>query len=75
MDQRPVQRGRWLDIGWLIGGAIIIFVGGYYLLRNTLGFALPELDWDIVWPLAVIALGAGIVWRTWFTYSHPTTRP
>jgi hypothetical protein len=67
MDAKP----RWLDIGWLLMGLLILFVGGYYLLRETFGIGLPELNWDAVWPLAIIALGLGILWRTWFAYNHP----
>lgn len=32
---------------------------------NIFGVALPELDWDKIWPLAVIALGIGTLWGTW----------
>lgn len=44
-------------------GAILILVGAYYLLTRTFGMDLPQLDWDQIWPLFVIALGAGILWR------------
>jgi hypothetical protein len=70
-EKRPEPRSRWLDVGWLIAGAIILFVGAYYVIRNTLGFDLPELDGEALWPLAVIALGIGILWRTWWVYNHP----
>ncbi len=56
---------RRLDIGAVIIGLLILGVGAYYLLVNTFGFALPELDWDKIWPIAVIALGLGIVWGAW----------
>ncbi len=56
---------RRIDLGAILIGAIIVFVGGYYLLQNTFGIQLPELNWDMIWPLAVIALGIGIVWRAW----------
>lgn len=46
-------------------GAILLLVGGYYLLTRTLGIDLPELDWDQLWPLVLIVLGVGIVWRAW----------
>ncbi len=58
-EKRPEPRSRWLDVGWLIAGAIILFVGAYYVIRNTLGFNLPELNGEAIWPLAVIALGIG----------------
>jgi len=69
------ERRGWLDVGWLLFGLLILFVGCYYVLRNTLGFSLPELDGEAIWPLAVIALGVGIVYRAWWTYRHPGDRP
>lgn len=56
---------RRLDVGAVIMGLLIIGVGAYYLLVNTFEFSLPELDWDKVWPIAVIALGIGILWGAW----------
>jgi len=50
-------------LGALVLGLIIIGVGVYYLLTKTLGFDLPDLDWDLVWPVLVIGLGLAIVYR------------
>ena len=36
--------GRMVDIGALVFGAILLLVGGYYLLVNTFGIDLPELE-------------------------------
>jgi uncharacterized integral membrane protein len=55
--------GRKVDIGALIFGAILLLVGGYYLLVNTFGVTLPELDWDQIWPIALIGLGLAVVAR------------
>jgi hypothetical protein len=55
--------GHKVDVGALIFGAILLFVGGYYLLVNTFGVALPDLDWDQIWPIAVIGLGIVVVAR------------
>jgi len=44
--------------GIVIGG-ILVFVGGFYLLTNTFGF---NLNWDAVWPVAVIVAGAAVIW-------------
>ncbi len=49
--------------GGLILAVVLILVGGYYFLRNTLGLDLGELDDDAVWPMVVIALGAWILYR------------
>jgi hypothetical protein len=66
---------RRLDIGAVMIGLIILGVGTYYLLVNTFGIVLPELDWDKIWPLAVIALGIGILWGTWSRMSPGGHRP
>lgn len=71
-----VERLRRLDIGALILGVLILGVGIYYLLVNTFGFELPDLDWDMIWPIAVIALGLGILWGAWnrmSTHGHGPT--
>ncbi len=65
-----MERMRNIDIGAVIIGALILVVGVYYLLDQTLGFNLPELNWDQIWPIAVIALGAGILWRSWARPHH-----
>jgi hypothetical protein len=53
--------GRMVDIGALVFGAILLLVGGYYLLVNTFGIDLPELNWDMIWPILLIALGVGVL--------------
>lgn len=55
--------GRGVDVGALVFGAILLLVGGYYLLVNTFGVQLPELNWDQIWPLAIIGLGILVVAR------------
>ena len=49
------------DIGGILFGGILLFIGVYYLLRNTLGFDLGELDGEAIWPLFVLALGVVIL--------------
>lgn len=53
--------GHSIDVGAVIFGAILLLVGFYYLLVNTFGVNLPDLNWDAIWPLAVIALGLGVL--------------
>ncbi len=62
METRPHRR---TDAGALIFGLILLLVGGYYMLTETLQFDLPELDWDRIWPLIILAIGAGILWSAW----------
>ena len=52
-----------IDLGALIFGAILVVVGAYYLLENTFGIAMPDINWDQAWPIIVIVLGASVVFR------------
>ncbi len=61
---------RRLDVGAIFIGAVILVVGVYYLLRNTLGFDIPELSWDQLWPLLVIGVGVAILWSNWQRQGH-----
>jgi hypothetical protein len=53
--------GHKVDLGALVFGAILLFVGGYYLLVNTFGVKLPDLNWDQIWPIALIGLGLAVL--------------
>ena len=63
--------GRRIDVGALVFGAILLVVGAYYLLENTFGIAMPDINWDQVWPILVIALGASVVLRAVFARQGP----
>lgn len=56
-------KGRGVDIGAVIFGAIVLVVGVWFLLTETFGIELPALDWDLIWPLFIVALGVGILVR------------
>ncbi len=47
--------------GSLFFGVIILVVGLWFFASQTLGLDLPRLDWDQLWPIIVIAVGAWIV--------------
>ncbi len=57
------------DVGGLVFGLVLLLVGGYYLLRNTFGIQMAEIDWDMVWPALVIVLGGSLLYRAWT--NHP----
>ena len=59
------------DIGRLIFGLVVLFVGVWFLLKNTLGLDLPELDGDMLWPILVIGLGLAILFNTSRRGSQP----
>jgi hypothetical protein len=46
-------------------GVILLLVGGYFLLRNTFGIDIPDIDWDMVWPFAIVALGLAVLYGAW----------
>jgi hypothetical protein len=50
-------------IGTLVGGLLVVAVGAYFLLRNAFGFAIPDINWDLVWPVVVIVTGLAILAR------------
>lgn len=49
----PVDHGR---TQLLLGGALVL-VGLWFLVREY----LPEIDWGLVWPLALVAAGIAIL--------------
>lgn len=59
---QPVRR---TGVGTMVFALVLIFVGGYYVLRNTFGLAMPELDSDQVVPVIVVAIGLAILYRAW----------
>jgi phage shock protein C len=54
--RRAARGERGSPVG-LVFGAILIIVGGGFLLREW----LPAFDFDFVWPLALVALGVVIL--------------
>ena len=52
-----------LDTPGLVFGAILLFTGVYYVLRNTFGLPMDDIDWDRVWPFIVLALGGSVVFK------------
>jgi uncharacterized membrane protein len=62
MEPRSLRRR---EVGGLVFGAIVLLFGIYFLFRETLGVDLPELDWDQIWPILLIALGGVIVYENW----------
>lgn len=58
-----IRRTLGYNAGTILFALILIFAGGYYFLRNTLGFDLGDLNGDAVWPIIVIAIGVSILYR------------
>jgi hypothetical protein len=56
---------RRMDVGAIVFGVIVLVVGVYYFLSNTLGWNLGELNWDAIWPILVIGIGGSILLGAW----------
>ena len=56
------MRRRRLDGGGLILGGILLLVGIYYLLQQTLGFDIPDLNWNQLWPVILIVIGGLVLY-------------
>jgi hypothetical protein len=54
-----------MDLGAIVFGVIVVAVGIYYFLSNTLGWNLGELNWDAIWPILVVGIGASILLGAW----------
>jgi len=55
----PTRRDR-RDVGAIVFGLIVLAVGAYFLLRETLQISLPDIG--EFWPIFVIVLGAAILY-------------
>lgn len=58
--RRQAARGA-ADTGTMVWGLILIAVGLWFFLDQTLGFEMPDIDWGDVWPLILIVLGGVVI--------------
>ena len=45
----------------LVVGVVLLAIGSWYFAERTLGLDLPRLNWNDLWPIALILLGAWII--------------
>lgn len=57
------SRRRGSDSSALFWGVLLLIVGIWFFLRETLGMDLPSIRWDTVWPILLIAIGALVIFR------------
>ena len=57
--ERPPQGdpGR---LATVLLGLAVIAIGLWFFAERSLGLAMPRVDWDALWPLVVIGIGAWI---------------
>ena len=44
----------------LVGG-VLLAIGLWYLTDRTLGLDMPRVNWNDLWPIALIVLGGWII--------------
>lgn len=54
-------RRRRSDTGTVVWGLILIGVGAWFFLDQTLGLEMPDVDWGAVWPVILIVIGAAVI--------------
>jgi hypothetical protein len=62
----PVARSRsGMDdpgrLGSIIFGLVILAIGLWFLADESLGLAMPDIDWGRFWPVILILIGAWIL--------------
>jgi type VI protein secretion system component VasF len=65
-DERAAKRyrdGRGVDTGAIVWGAILLAVGAWFFLDQTLGIDLPAIDWGDIWPIILIVVGAVVIFQ------------
>jgi NhaP-type Na+/H+ or K+/H+ antiporter len=60
-ERRPRRDDRTWSILW---GVVLLLVGGYFFVRQTLGIDLPDIRWSQLWPILLILIGVVIVYRS-----------
>jgi hypothetical protein len=60
-QQPPKQRNS--NVATILVGLVFLIIGVWYFLDTTLGLTMPDIEWDNLWPILLIAIGGVIVFR------------
>ena len=58
----PKQSGA--NVASIIVGAVILLIGVWYFLDETLEIQMPRISWGELWPILLILLGGVILYRS-----------
>ena len=61
--QQPAGTGRGLDWGAVVFGVLLVVIGAYLVLKDTLKLDIPDISWDMAWPIILIAIGVIVLLR------------
>jgi Domain of unknown function (DUF5668) len=68
---RPDQGVGWrpprepeTNVASIVVGLILLVIGIWYLLDQTLGLDMPRIDWSDFWPIILIAIGGIMLYRS-----------
>jgi uncharacterized integral membrane protein len=62
LRRRP-RDDRNYDTVALVWGGILLIVGIWFFLDQTLGINLPSINWGDFWPVILIIVGAFVIFR------------
>jgi cell wall-active antibiotic response 4TMS protein YvqF len=60
---RP-PRERETNVASIVVGLVLLAIGIWYLLDQTLGLDMPRIRWSDVWPIILIVLGGVMLYRS-----------
>src|SRR4029453_4494212 len=61
-EWRP-PRGRESNTPPTVVGLVFLAIGIWYFLDTTLGLTMPDLEWGNLWPVLLILIGGGMIYR------------
>jgi hypothetical protein len=68
---RPADRPDWrpphqreTNIASMVVGIILLVIGVWYLLDQTLGIEMPRIRWGDFWPIGLIVIGGIMLYRS-----------
>ena len=60
---RPPKQSN-ANVASIIVGLVILLIGVWYFLDQTLGIRMPRISWGDLWPIFLIILGGVILYRS-----------
>ena len=50
-----------IDTGAIVWGAILIAIGTWFFLDQTLGLDMPDVAWGDLWPVLLLVVGGTVI--------------